>query len=315
MRVVVSVDMEGISQLVDPHEVISARPEYWQSGKRRMEADAVAAVQGLLGAGASDVVVLDNHGSGNPQNISPGCLPEGARLETWNLFDVPAQGVDAMLQVGYHARGGVDGFLSHTYVPGLRFRVDDELISESHGRAWAAGVPLIGIVGNDRHLDTLGSLAGTPYLVVQRSLGRGAARPVFGEAEGLAAIRMFAAESLAAAGDVPAPKASPEPTFRASMPNAAEQTEAMRAAGWAPDGPTGFAVELAAWSDAREPLAAAMNAAMTPLLRHWVSATSPEAAASADQGSVGVFSEVFDSWTATATPEWITDPGEETFPP
>ena len=86
-----------------------------------------------------------------------------------------------MLQVGYHARGGVDGFLSHTYVPGLRLRVDDELISESHGRIWAAGVPLLGIVGNDLHERTLGSLTGTPFLVVQRSRGRGVVEPAYGD--------------------------------------------------------------------------------------------------------------------------------------
>jgi D-amino peptidase len=315
MRVVLSVDMEGISQLADPREIFSAFPEYWQTGKRRIEADTVAAAEGLLEAGATEVVVLDNHGSGNPENVSAGCLPQGARLETWNLFDVPEHGVDAMLQVGYHARGGVDGFLSHTYVPGLRFRVDGELISESHGRAWAAGVPLIGIVGNDRHRDTLGSLAGTPYLAVQRSLGRGGAQPVFGEAEGLAAIRRFAAECAAAAADAPAPEAPAAPTFRASMPNAAEQTEVMRAAGWAPDGPTGFAIELLDWSDARQPLAVAMNAAVAPLLRRWVGATSPEAAAAIDPGSLAAFSEVFDAWAASVTPEWVTDPGEEAFPP
>ena len=55
------------------------------------------------------------------------------------------------------------------YVPGLRFRVDGELISESHCRAWASGVPLLGITGNDLHLGTIGSLAGTPYLVTQKS--------------------------------------------------------------------------------------------------------------------------------------------------
>lgn len=117
MKVVLSVDMEGISQLGDPREIFSARPEYWATGKPRMEADTVAAIDGLLSAGATDVVVLDNHGSGNPQNVSPGCLPEGARLETWNLFDVPEQGCDAMLQIGYHARGGVEGFISQPTSP------------------------------------------------------------------------------------------------------------------------------------------------------------------------------------------------------
>ena len=98
-----------------------------------------------------------------------------------------------MFQVGYHARGGVDGFLSHTFVPGLRLRVGDELISESHVMVWAAEVPLLGIVGNDLHQETLGSLEGTPYLVVQESVGRDAMRPVFTVPEdGLDAIRSFA---------------------------------------------------------------------------------------------------------------------------
>ena len=70
MRVVLSVDMEGVSQLRDPHEIFACRPEYWQTGKPRIEADTVAAVQGLLEGGASEVIILDNHGGGNPMNVS-----------------------------------------------------------------------------------------------------------------------------------------------------------------------------------------------------------------------------------------------------
>jgi len=124
-----------------------------------MSADAVAAAEGLLAGGASEVIVFDNHVSGNPCNVEADALPPGAWLDTWSAFDWRSQGVDTMLQVGYHARCGVSRFLSHTYLPRLRLRVDDELVSESHGRAWAAGVPLLGIVGNDGLGRTLGSLA------------------------------------------------------------------------------------------------------------------------------------------------------------
>ena len=72
MRVVLSVDMEGISQLTDPFDLFSYRPEYWCTGKPRIEADTVAAAEGLLEAGADEVIELDNHGSGNPENVSPG---------------------------------------------------------------------------------------------------------------------------------------------------------------------------------------------------------------------------------------------------
>jgi hypothetical protein len=67
-------------------------------------------------------------------NVSPEALPPGARLATWRDFDLQSHAVDATFQVGYHPRGGVEGFLSHTYLPGLRLRMDEELISETHGR-------------------------------------------------------------------------------------------------------------------------------------------------------------------------------------
>ena len=192
MVIALSVDMEGVSKLGEAREILACCPEYWEKGKPSLEADVAAACEGLLSGGASEVVVLDNHGSGNTFNVWAESLPDGARLEQWHVFDLGEHRVDAMFQVGYHARGGVDGFLSHTYVPGLRLRVGDELISESHGRIWAAGVPLLGITGNDAHERTLGSLAGTPFLVVQESLGRGGMRPVFPDPQdGLDAIRGF----------------------------------------------------------------------------------------------------------------------------
>jgi D-amino peptidase len=316
VRIVLSVDMEGISQLGDPREIASCRPEYWATGKPRMEADTVAAAEGLLAAGATEVVVLDNHGSGNPENVSPECLPAGARLETWNVFDLPAHAVDAILQVGYHARGGVDGFISHSYVPGLRLRVDGELISESHGRAWAAGVPVIGIVGNDSHRERLGSLSDVPFLVVQRSRGRNAMRPVFEDAEeGSRAIHDFAAECLREIDEAERPAVPTAVTFEASMPNGADQAEAMEAAGWRRAGEVEYAVALRTWSDARAPLAGAMGAAMATLAPHWVGATSAEAAAALDPHRVAALTEVIDRWCSGSFPEWFTKPGFEILPP
>jgi D-aminopeptidase len=117
-----------------------------------------AAARGLLTGGADEVVVLDNHASGNPINIRAESLPARARLKTWDVFELRDRGVDALLQVGYHSRAGLDAFVPHTYVPELVLYLDGEPISESHGRAWAAGVPLLGICGNDVHGRTLGSL-------------------------------------------------------------------------------------------------------------------------------------------------------------
>ncbi len=307
MFVAVSVDMEGASQLRNVREIFGCMPEYWQTGKPRLEADVAAACEGLLAGGASELVILDNHG-GNTVNVSAESLPPGARLETWNVYELREQGVDALFQVGYHARGGVDGFLSHTYLPGLRLRVGGELISESHGRAWAAEVPLLGIVGNDLHQQTLGSLTGTPYLVVQESIGREAMRPVFSDPQdGLDAIRSFAHECAWDSASAAAIAAPTGVTFEASMPNGRDVVD-MGGAGWARVGDVEFAVELETWPDSRGPLSAAMNAALAPFMPYWLSGfASADEADAADQERVGQLVTIFDAWAAESHPQWYTE--------
>lgn len=311
MLVGMSVDMEGASQLRSVREIWGCLPEYWETGKPRLEADVRAACEGLLAAGASEVVVLDNHG-GNTVNVSPSALPAGARLETWRDFDLRAHGVEATFQVGYHPRGGVDGFLSHTYLPGLRLRVAGELISESHGRAWASDVPLLGITGNDLHHENLGSLADTPYLVVQRSVGRDAMEPVYDEEEGLQAIRAFAKECMTNAASVPRVVAPTDVVFEASMPNGDRADEQMTDAGWTRSGDVEYSAPLDRWRDARELLAAAMNAALEPFLPYWLGGfDSAEAAAAADPDRVDDLRRIFDAWAAESHPHWYehsTDP-------
>jgi hypothetical protein len=253
-------------------------------------------------------VVLDHHG-GNTVNVSPESLPRGARLETWNVYDLREYGVDAMFQVGYHARGGVEGFLSHTYLPGLRLRVGSELISESHGRAWAAEVPLLGIVGNDLHQQTLGSLERTPYLVVQESVGRDVMRPVFADPQdGLEAIRSFAEAAVRDGASAPAIAAPAGVTFEASMPNGRDVVEDMAGASWARVGDVEFAVELETWRDSRGPLAAAMNAALAPFTPYWLSGlVSADEARAADQKRVGKLVTIFDAWAAESHPQWYAE--------
>jgi D-aminopeptidase len=304
MVVAVSVDMEGASQLRGVREIWGCLPEYWETGKPRLEADVSAACQGLLAGGASELVVLDNHG-GNTINVSAEALPAGARLETWRDFDLPDHEVDATFQVGYHARGGVEGFLSHSYVPGLRLRVDGELISESHGRAWASGLPLLGITGNDLHRQTIGSLSDTPYLVVQKSLGRSAMRPLWSVEEGLEAIGDFAERCVRDAASAPPIRSPSDGTFEASMPNGHEVVEQMEAAGWARTGDVTFDVRFKTWSEVREPLATAMTAALAPFLPYWLGGfASAEDAATADQERVAQLRLIFDAWAQESQPQW-----------
>jgi D-amino peptidase len=302
--------MEGASQLRSVREIWGCLPEYWETGRPRLEADVRVACEGLLAGGASELVVLDNHG-GNTVNVSAQALPERARLETWRDFDLRKHGVDATFQVGYHSRGGVDGFLSHTYLPGLRLRVDGELISESHGRAWASGLPLLGITGNDLHRDTLGSLAETPFLVVQRTIGRASAEPLFDAEDAANAIRVFAEQCMRDAASAPAVTVPSQLTFEASMPNGNQVVEQMTAAGWEPAGEVEFRAQLETWDDARELLAAAMNAALAPFMPYWLGGfDSAREAAAADQRRVDQLRLIFDAWAGESHPQWYTEPAD-----
>jgi D-aminopeptidase len=268
----------------------------------------------LLDGGASELVVLDNHG-GNTVNVSAEALPAGARLETWRDYDLKSCAVDATFQVGYHPRGGVEGFLSHTYLPGLRLRVDGELISESHGRAWASGVPLLGITGNDLHAETLGSLAKTPYLVTQRSIGRSRMEPLWSIEEGLEAIRTFAERCVRDAAAAAVVTIPTDGTLEASMPNGHEVVSQMEAAGWNRTGGVSFAFPFRRWADTREALAAAMNAALAPFVPYWLGGfDSAEDAAAADQERVARLRLIFDAWAEVSEPQWWNE-GADPLPP
>ena len=61
MKVFVSVDMEGISGLVRWADVTPGSIDF-QLNRSLMTADANAAIEGAFNAGATDVVVEENHG-------------------------------------------------------------------------------------------------------------------------------------------------------------------------------------------------------------------------------------------------------------
>jgi hypothetical protein len=61
MKVYISVDMEGISGLVRWPDVAPAGIDF-QRNRRLMTADANAAIEGAFDAGATEVVVEENHG-------------------------------------------------------------------------------------------------------------------------------------------------------------------------------------------------------------------------------------------------------------
>ena len=138
---------------------------------------------------------------------------------------------------------------------------------------------------------------------MQRSGGHNAAEPVAGPD----AVRDFARSCAANAVDVPAVAVPGAARLAASMPNGADVEATMREGGFVRTGNVEYEIELDSWEDAREPVGAAMLAAMSPLLEAWSSElTSPERASAYDQVKREELATAIDDWADGAGPEWFS---------
>jgi hypothetical protein len=92
------------------------------------------------------------------------------------------------------------------------------------------------------------------------------------------------------------------------MPNGSDVTDQMLDAGWTRVGEVEFSVDLLSWQDAREPLGAAMNAALAPLMPYWLGGfASAEAAAGVDRAGLEQMATIFDAWALESHPEWYRE--------
>lgn len=156
-KIYISVDIEGVGGVVNEQQLGPAGFEYEQA-RRWMTAEAVAAAEACLAAGASQVVLSDSHGNGC--NILPDALPRGCRLiRSWPRENGMMAGIDssfagAML-VGYHTGTHSDrGVRAHTISSALltRVKLNGKLASEADISAATAaefGVPIVMASGDD----------------------------------------------------------------------------------------------------------------------------------------------------------------------
>src|SRR5260370_23547090 len=152
MRVYISVDMEGIAGVVhesqtDPTTPASAA-EYARC-RRLMTAEANAAVEGALAAGATRVLVNDSHWF--MRNLLAEELHQTAELVSGDpkprsmMQGIDQQGgFDAALFIGYHARAGTrNAILDHTYPD----RIHDVRLNQKPGGELGLNAALAGVHG------------------------------------------------------------------------------------------------------------------------------------------------------------------------
>ncbi|MEV6268089.1 M55 family metallopeptidase [Kribbella sp. NPDC051936] len=162
MKVYLSADMEGITGVVDAEDVQPPGRDY-ERARVLMTEDVNAAVRGAYAAGATEVLVNDAHGP--MRNLLPDLLDPRARLikgrpKPMGMMEGLTPEYDAALCVGYHARAGVLGVLSHSFM-GHEIEdiwLDDEVTGEIglfHAAAAAYGVPVALLTGDDTACDEM----------------------------------------------------------------------------------------------------------------------------------------------------------------
>ncbi|WP_406858899.1 M55 family metallopeptidase [Streptomyces sp. HUAS MG47] len=211
MKVLISVDMEGIAGIVHPSETGPDRHDYAR-GRAAMTAEANAAIAGVLDARPdAEVRVADAHGTF--RNLVPEDLDRRARLvrgrpRALGMLAGLDGSVDAVMLVGYHARAGAGpAVLAHTMSDAvLDVRVDGRPMGEiglNTAMAGHLGVPVVLLSGDDAACAELRALVPDAVTVpVKEALGQGAAVTLHPQ-EARELLREAAAQAVARPVPVP----------------------------------------------------------------------------------------------------------------
>ncbi len=185
MKIYVGTDLEGVAGVVCFETQTYADGRYYEQARRLQTAEINAAVEGMVEAGAEDILVCDGHGPGAvlyEELAPPARLLHGRPLGPRALRDEIIAGYDVCMMLGQHAMAGVaEGNLNHTqnsrttdYIK-LNGRPIGEIAQFAlyHG---ALGLPLIYLTGDEAACGEAEALVpGIITASVKRGLGRNSA--------------------------------------------------------------------------------------------------------------------------------------------
>ncbi|MFP3389347.1 M55 family metallopeptidase [Brevibacillus sp. SIMBA_040] len=183
MKLFLSVDMEGISGIVDTSYINPDSGVNYQRGRQFMTADANAVIEAALENGVTDILVADSHNTMN--NILWESLHPKAKLLAGTPRDSSmVQGLDesfdAAMFIGYHTRQGIPGVLSHTMSGVIRnMYINGQIVGEFGFNAAYAGmynVPVVMVSGDNLIAKEAGDLIpGIHTAIVKEAVSRTAA--------------------------------------------------------------------------------------------------------------------------------------------
>ncbi len=191
MRVYISVDMEGVAGVVHENQTDPIDPRHAQDYnrfRRLMTAEANAAIEGAVAAGAGTVLVNDSHWLMRnllAEDLHPAAelLSGGPKLRS--MVEGVEAGFDAALFIGYHARAGTQhAVIDHTYTSRVyEARLNGQPVGElaiNAAMAGIYGVPVAMVSGDQALAAEARALLGEALetVVVKHAVGRFSARSV-----------------------------------------------------------------------------------------------------------------------------------------
>jgi D-amino peptidase len=171
--------MEGLAGQDDWKTFLFSHPERYPEGQKMLAADLNAVIDGLFAGGATQVDVVDAHGSGNPDpDVRRDLLdPRAKQVFRDKPFDpyvdiTEPNTYDAVVAVAMHAKTGSHGFASHTITLGMDMLINDKPITESEIVAYSwgrVGVPVIFVSGDDKLQNDLQVMPWIEYVVTKKA--------------------------------------------------------------------------------------------------------------------------------------------------
>ena len=154
MKVYISADMEGVTGVTHPEDVIPGRSQY-ERFRKLLTADVNAAIEGAAEAGA-DAVLLNEAHDGMKNIVLEDLDPQAeiiiGRRKPYVMME-SVEGADVAFFIGYHTGAGTGGVLSHTFraTPIINVELNGEPCSEGRMNAVLAGLQNIpvGLVSGD----------------------------------------------------------------------------------------------------------------------------------------------------------------------
>lgn len=183
MNLYISVDMEGISGLVD-YTHVDSRLHNYERGRKIMTQEANAVITAAFEKGFKEVVVNDSHSKMNNilvEELHPATKLITGDVKPFSMVQGLDESFDAAIFVGYHAMASVKGVMTHSMIFGVRnMYINDVQVGELGFNAYVAGyygVPVIMVAGDDQTaLEAENLIPGIHCAVVKEATSRSSAK-------------------------------------------------------------------------------------------------------------------------------------------